>query len=386
MKKNRIVAWLLLSLILFSLPLVTGAAKAPDNKESSAATAVVGTPPATSAASCVLYAPTEQLFLSEKGADERRPMASTTKIMTALVVLEHTSLEDVVTVSPEAVGIEGSSIYLFAGERLSVRTLLYALLLSSANDAAAALAWHVAGSISAFAELMNEKAAALGLTDTHFTNPHGLYDEAHYTTARELAKITAAALSNADFAEIVKTVRYQAPQQGTEATRLFINHNRLLRSYEGAVGVKTGFTKKSGRCLVSAAEREGLLLIAVTLNAPNDWQDHKALFDFGFANFEAFTPAPPEITLPVVEGKQGTATLVPDKPFTKILPRNHAEVTSVVELPRFLFAGASAGTPVGQIVYYEGGRAIGTIPLRIAEDIPLKEKQGFFAKIKGLFQ
>ena len=384
MKKTRALAWLLLIVILCSLPLITGAVRAPADKSPSTINTPLATP-ALSAASCVLYAPEEDLFLLEKGADERRPMASTTKIMTALVVLEHASLDDMVTTPPEAVGVEGSSIYLFAGERLSVRTLLYALLLSSANDAAAALAWHVAGSIPAFAELMNEKAAAMGLADTHFTNPHGLYDEAHYTTARELAKITAAAMENRDFAEIVRTVRYQAPQQGTEATRLFINHNRLLRSYEGTVGVKTGFTKKSGRCLVSAAERDGLLLIAVTLNAPNDWQDHKTMLDLGFANLGAFTPCPAPITLPVVEGKYGTATLVPDKPFTKILPKSHGEVTSVVELPRFLFAGVPAGTRVGQIVYYEGGRVIGTVPLRVAEDIPLKEKQGFFAKIKGLF-
>lgn len=387
MKKPRLIAYSLLIAILLTMPFLVGATRATNGTVTveKSSLSVIGTPPAISAAASVLYAPDGDLFLCEKDADERRPMASTTKIMTALVVLEHANLTDTVTVVPEAVGIEGSSIYLYAGEQLTVETLLYALLLSSANDAATALAWHVAGSISAFADLMNERAAAMGLTDTHFTNPHGLHDEAHYTTARELAKITAEALRNEHFAGIVSTVRYQAPQAGTGATRLFLNHNRLLRTYEGAVGVKTGFTKKSGRCLVSAARREGLLLIAVTLSAPSDWQDHKALFDFGFGSLEAFTPTPDEVTLPVVSGKTGTVTLVPDAPFTKILSKSHGEIRAVTELPRFLFAGSTAGTPVGQIVYYENGKVIGTVTLRTATDLPEAEKPGLFTRIRNFF-
>jgi len=265
----------------------------------------VTAPPSTSAASAVLYDATSEQFLALSSPDVRRPMASTTKIMTALVVLEKCTLSEYVTVASEAVGVEGSSIYLFAGEQITVETLLYGLLLSSANDAAAALAIHTAGSIAAFADLMNERAAAMGLSDTHFANPHGLHDEAHYTTARELALIAAEAMKNEVFSKIVATKRYSAPQIGTDACRLFLNHNRLLRSYEDAVGVKTGYTRAGGRCLVSAARRDGLCLIAVSLNDGNDWRDHAALLDWGFAEYTAFTPVPPSLSLPVVGGEQG---------------------------------------------------------------------------------
>ncbi|MBE6605220.1 MAG: D-alanyl-D-alanine carboxypeptidase [Ruminococcaceae bacterium] len=327
-------------------------------------------PPSVSAASAVLLDVRGNRFLHEKEADVRRPMASTTKIMTALVVLEQGDLAATVTVPREAVGVEGSSVYLFEGEQITVKNLLYALLLSSANDAAAALAIHVAGSIEAFADLMNQKAAELGLTNTHFTNPHGLYDEAHYTTARELALITAAALKNPTFADIVATKRYEAKQNGTDATRLFVNHNRLLHTLEGACGVKTGFTKKSGRCLVSAAERDGLLLVAVTLSAPDDWRDHKGLLSWGFEGFEGFSPLVVPISLPVVGGTSRTAAIVPAGEVYLTLPRDHAPITAHLELPRFLYGGKAQGARVGQLVYRCEGRVIATLPLVTATDIP----------------
>lgn len=344
------------------------------------------TPPNTGASSAVLLDMTGDRFLLLQNADERRPMASTTKIMTALVVLEQKGLDEVVTVSPEAVGVEGSSIYLFAGEQITVRTLLYALLLSSANDAAVALACYTAGSVAAFAALMNTRAADMGLTDTHFTNPHGLYDEAHYTTARELALIAREALQNKTFAEIVATPRYSAPQLGEGGTRLFLNHNRLLKSYEGTVGVKTGFTKKSGRCLVSAAAREGLLLLAVTLNDGNDWQDHKMLFDWGFAHYECFSPTPTALTLPVIGGTAGTVTILPAGTVSLTLPRTHGEITCVTELPRFLFAGFEAERAVGRLLYYMDGKLIATVPLQTAEAIQRElPHRGFLKKLKDIF-
>ena len=211
--------------------------------------------PSLSAASAILCDGVSGASLAEKNADARLPMASTTKIMTGLLAIERLSPDAEITVPPQAVGIEGSSVYLFAGERISVRTLLYALLLSSANDAAVALALTVSGSVEAFADLMNARGAELGLTNTRFLNPHGLPEDAHYTTARDLARLSCAALCNPLFAEIVATKRYTAPQEGTDGTRLFLNHNKLLRTYEGALGVKTGFTKKSGRCLVVAPRR-----------------------------------------------------------------------------------------------------------------------------------
>ena len=216
-------------------------------------------------------------------------MASTTKIMTALVAIENCPIDKMVTVSPEAVGVEGSSVYLKANEKISMESLLYALLLSSANDAAAAIAYEVAGGIPEFAELMNEKAKSLGLENTHFANPHGLDDAEHYTTARELALIARAALENETFSKIVSTKKKTISIHDGEESRLLVNHNRLLFEYDDVVGVKTGYTKKCGRTLVSAAEKDGVHLIAVTLSDGNDWVDHRAMLDYGYEKIECVT-------------------------------------------------------------------------------------------------
>ena len=238
-----------------------------------------------SAKSAVLYDPHSESFLYSKNADTRLPMASTTKIMTALVAIESASLEATVDISDDAIGTEGSSLYLKEGERMTMGDLLFGLMLRSANDAAAAIAYEISGSIEAFADKMNEKAESLGLTDTHFTNPHGLDDKEHYTTARELAIITGEALKNDTFLQIVSTKKQIITNSDGES-RLLINHNKLLNMYENTIGVKTGFTKKSGRCLVGAAERDGVRLITVTINAPDDWKDHIALFDYGFSKLK----------------------------------------------------------------------------------------------------
>lgn len=235
-----------------------------------------------SAKSAALYDPSTKSFLYTKNADTRLPMASTTKIMTALVAIERCPLEKEVLVADEAIGTEGSSLYLKKGEALTMGDLLMGLMLRSANDAAAAIAYEISGGIEAFSELMNEKASALGLVDTHFTNPHGLDDEDHYTTAKELALLSAAALENDTFRDIVSTKKCIIKNADGEA-RLLINHNKMLGSYEGSIGVKTGFTKRSGRSLVSAAERGNSRLITVTINAPDDWRDHKTMLDYGFS-------------------------------------------------------------------------------------------------------
>lgn len=206
--------------------------------------------------------------LFEQNADSRLPMASTTKIMTALVALGEGDLDRVYTVKPEYAAVEGSSMYLKAGETLSLQDTLYGLMLASGNDAAVAIAGECGG-MTAFVGKMNAKAAELGLTDTHFDNPNGLPSDTHYTTAHELAKITAAALKDPVFRQIVST------KSCTVSGHALSNHNRLLSMYDGAIGVKTGFTRAAGRCLVSAAERSGRTIIAVTLNDPNDWNDHR---------------------------------------------------------------------------------------------------------------
>lgn len=212
--------------------------------------------------------------LYEKNGDRQMLIASTTKIMTALVVLEHAAPDDVITVTPNHMA-EGSSMYLRAGETVRVEELLYGLLLCSGNDAALALT-ECAGGLTPFVALMNEKAAALGMAHTSFANPNGLDADGHYSTARDMAVLAAAAVENPTFRRICSS------RSVTIGQRTMENHNRLLRQMEGCVGLKTGYTRAAGRTLVSCAERDGCRLVAVTLQDGNDWADHAALYDYGF--------------------------------------------------------------------------------------------------------
>ena len=213
-------------------------------------------------------------MLYEKNGDRQMLIASTTKIMTALVVLEHAAPDDVITVTPDHMA-EGSSMYLRAGETLRVEELLYGLLLCSGNDAALALT-ECAGGLVPFVALMNEKAAALGMAHTSFANPNGLDADGHYSTARDMAVLAAAAVENPTFRRICSS------RSVTIGQRTMENHNRLLRQVEGCVGLKTGYTRAAGRTLVSCTERDGCRLVAVTLQDGNDWADHAALYDYGF--------------------------------------------------------------------------------------------------------
>lgn len=234
-----------------------------------------------SASSAVLIDTRYGTVIYEKNSSNQMTMASTTKIMTAICAIEEGDLDREYKIDDRAIGVEGSSIYLTKGETLTLRELVYGLMLNSGNDAAVAIAFAVSGSVEDFASLMNEKAAKIGATNTNFKNPNGLDEEGHYTTAYDLAKITAYAMKNPEFKKIVST--YQTTVKGPEGKRYLTNHNKLLKRMEGCVGVKTGFTKKSGRCLVSACERDGVSLVAVTLNAPDDWNDHMNMMDYGFS-------------------------------------------------------------------------------------------------------
>lgn len=218
--------------------------------------------------------------LEENNADVKLPMASTTKIMTAVIVIEDCDPDEVIEVPDEAVGAEGSSIYLKKGEKISVKDLLYGLMLRSGNDAAAALAIHHSGSIQKFAEKMNEKAKALGAENTNFANPSGLPDDSHFTTARDLCRIACHAMKNPKFKEIVGTKNYSGE------FRSFTNKNKMLYSYDGANGVKTGYTKNAGRCLVSSAERNGMEVVCVVLNCPEMYERSKQILDECFGAFE----------------------------------------------------------------------------------------------------
>lgn len=337
---------------------------------------------AVSARSAVLYEPETESILFSKDADVRLPMASTTKIMTALVAVESCAPSEEVEISAEAVGIEGSSAYLKADEVLSLEELLYALLLQSANDAAVAIAIHVSGSVEAFADMMNEKAELLGLSDTHFTNPHGLDDKEHYTTATELAKIAAAALDNPTIKKIAAT--YKKTFASEKRTRTYVNHNKLLRLYDGAIGVKTGFTKRSGRCLVGAAERDGLTLISVTLDAPDDWRDHEKMLNLGYEKIERVTFALPyehkyEISVLGEDGKSITVTN--REGASLILPKGQREISEYVKLTRFTPAPVKCGDILGEVIYTLDGEAISRISLVATEDVGVPEKEGFIKRI-----
>ncbi len=386
MKKHSIAllcrAICLFLALLWAVPPVFAA---PENKEKAA--------PSVSAKSAVLYDSRSggAGVLWEKNAHARLPMASTTKIMTALVAIESLPLDTVVSIPAAAVGIEGSSVYLCEGEHQTLEALLYALLLESANDAATAIAITVSGSVEAFAEQMNRRAEALGLTDTHFVNPHGLDDPQHYTSAYDLAVITAEALKNPDFRKIAGTYRATMPMGDAGGARLLINHNRLLRTYPGAIGGKTGFTKKSGRCLVSAAERDGMCLVAVTLSAPNDWNDHEQMLDYGFAGFERVTLAAAgemEYAVSVSGGEQNTVLASNPADVRATLPRERGEVKVSVELSEIASAPVKRGDTLGTIIWTCDGKKIASSDICAefnAARSPKPEKFNLWRWILSLF-
>lgn len=269
-----------------------------------------------SAQSAILMDGDSGRVLYEKNADARSLIASTTKIMTAHVICQNCNVLDRVEIMPEAVGIEGSSMYLQAGEVLTVQELLYGLMLHSGNDAAVALAIYCGGTVDGFVELMNDEAHRLGLTNTHFENPNGLDGKHHYSTARDLAMLTRAAMENPIFRKTVST------KCVTVGQRYLTNHNKLLWRFQGADGVKTGYTKAAGRILVSSACRDGRRLIAVTINAPNDWQDHERLLDYGFDRF-SFTRVVQKGQIvgkmPILSGEEKEGNLVSEEDFSLLL-------------------------------------------------------------------
>jgi D-alanyl-D-alanine carboxypeptidase/D-alanyl-D-alanine carboxypeptidase (penicillin-binding protein 5/6) len=309
--------------------------------------------------------------------------------MTALVAIENSDISTPVSVAREAVGIEGSSIYLYEGERLSMGDLLYAMLLESANDAAAAIAIEVGGSIEAFAEMMNEKAVELGLKNTHFTNPHGLDDEEHFTTARELSIIACAAMRNNVFKSIVSTYKTTIPLNETEGVRLLINHNKMLKGYDGAIGIKTGYTKKSGRCLVSAAEKNGVELICVTLNAPNDWQDHRTMLDLGFSLFESRILCEDgefSYIQPIIGGNENCVVLKNRETLQVTVPKSYPEIKETVELFPFTFAPVKEGEIMGRLLYTCNGEKIAETPIYATYSVDAaKYKTSLWERIISLF-
>ena len=307
--------------------------------------------------------------------DARLPMASTTKIMTGLLACESGRLDETMTVPVEALTVEGSSMGLKPDEKLTLRDLVYGLMLESGNDAANAIAMLLGGSLDGFAAQMNQKAQALGLSGTHFANPSGLDAKDHYTTARDLARLGAYAMANADFAQIVGTRRISVPYEGITNGRTLVNHNRLLASYAGEIGIKTGFTQKSGRCLVSCARRDGVELVLVTLDDPDDWDDHAELLDKGFSLIKARTVLSSPITRAVkVAGGVTSSVSVrsPDSGSAALRTDATGEIKKRVNLPRQVKAPVKKGQKIGVLIFTLNGQTVSKADLTAVSSVKKK--------------
>lgn len=346
--------------------------------------------PAVSAASAVLMDGETGRILYANNENEPRAIASITKLMTALVAAEWAQgdLSRTVTIRQEWTGIEGTSLYLRAGEKLTLETLLYGLLLHSGNDAAVALAASCAGDVETFVGWMNQRAQDLGMTNTHFSDPNGLGDENHYSTALDMARLGAACLQNPTVAKITAT------RSITLEGRSFTNHNKLLWLYPGCTGMKTGYTRQAGRTLVSSAEKDGQTLICVTLNDRNDWTDHQALLDYGFETFprqvlaeegEIFRQVPVEGSLlrqvPAVARGEVAWPL-----------REGETVRTEIDLPASVQAPVTQGEIAGTVTFYVGDRKVGETYLVWGKSAGLdvvspdseRSPLGFLKKLAGM--
>ena len=337
---------------------------------------------AISAQSAVLLDANSGRVLFEKNSKQQLPMASTTKIMTGLLACESGKLDKTVKASPFASGTEGSSLWLKIGEKQTLENLTYGLMLKSGNDAAVAIAEYLGGSIDAFALLMNKRAREIGAKNTNFVNPHGLDADGHYTTAYDLALIAREAMKNKKFREIVSTKTYSIPMEGEKWDRALKNHNKLLWRYEGCNGVKTGYTKRCGRCLVSYAKRGDEELICVTLNAPDDWNDHTNLLNYGFDNYNCKTVAKKKDTAyeMLYDKKNNRKVKLLYSEDCKIAVGENDKVTTKIQTDKIQMP-SKKGTAAGKITVFCNDKQISEIPLITASDI---KKITLFHKIKEI--
>ena len=343
-------------------------------------------PPEISAKACVLADAQTGQILYGLHETEKRPMASTTKIMTALLTLESGDLDSEFTVDADAIRTEGSSMGLQEGDIVTKRVLCAGMLLPSGNDAANAAAVAVAGSIPAFLEQMNARAKALGMTRSYFATPSGLDAEGHGASAADMALLAREALKNADFAAICSQPEMTVSFGNPPYRRTLSNTNRLLKTDAGIIGVKTGFTDAAGRCLVSACTREGRTLICVTLFDRNDWDDHLALYSYGFSLAQTYTmPLPEDLTVPA-EGSDRTALAVyTPKPLTVTAWRGiPPQISYTVLLPPFVTAPVPRGTQIGELVCTAAHAEIARLPLLAAQDAAAAaepQESGLFCRL-----
>ena len=343
-----------------------------------------------SAKSAILVDANTSEVLYAKNEYEKRGIASTTKILTSLIALEYGAPQKEIVASKEAVTVEGTSIGLKTGDKITIKALVYGMLLESGNDAANVTAYGISGNITEFSKLMNSYAKKLGMKDSNFTNPSGLTDKNHYSTAYDMALLTSVAIKNPAFKKICSTESAVIDFGIPEISRSLSNHNRLLRECEGVFGVKTGYTKASGRCLVTACERNGVTLIAVTLNAYDDWNDHKKLYDYGFSLYdnEVLQVDLKSIAIPVICADKKTVSVeIAYQPDFK----TNGLYKSEIYIEQFLYPPVKKGDVVGSVVFYDKKeRVIDEIPLVSCDTTTSlyieKEKIPFLQKIKKFIE
>lgn len=340
-----------------------------------------------SAKSAVLINADTLEILYSKAEHEKRGIASTTKILTSLIALEYGEPQKKVTATKEAVTVEGTSIGLKPGDKITLMSLVYGMLLESGNDAANVTAFAISGNITAFAKVMNKYAKKIGMTNSNFANPSGLTHKNHYSTAFDMALLTSVAIKNPIFRKITSTQSAVIDFGTPEISRKLSNHNRLLKEYDGVFGVKTGYTKASGRCLVTACEKNGVTLIAVTLNAYDDWNDHKKLYDYGFSLYNESVDIPEleNVKIPVVCSNKKTISV--NYGYTFELSTNK-ELKSEVYIKNFLYPPVKKGDVVGEIVFKDTeNNVVKVVPLVSVENANALYKENvkekfFFEKIK----
>ena len=328
------------------------------------------------ATACSLIDVDSLKVLYRENEDKQLPMASTTKIMTALVAIENGNLLDEVTITSESAGTEGSSIYLEVGETLTLEELLYGLMLHSGNDAAVAIAIHIGGSVSGFCDMMNQKAKEIGADNTNFVNPNGLPANGHHTTANDLAIIAATAMRNEQFRKIVGTTEITIPHDGRDWDRSLSNKNKLLYSYDGANGIKTGYTKAAGRCLVGSALRNGMQLVSVVLGCSDMYNDTAAILDYGFNNYARHTVIAKNSVLGEINVKNGIDDALEARAKSDIVLTLTEEESQRIELVVKLLAVIEAPVGVGD---YLGTVEVWLDGVMVASDeliatVPVKEK------------
>ncbi|WP_213818423.1 D-alanyl-D-alanine carboxypeptidase family protein [Garciella nitratireducens] len=324
-------------------------------------------------------------ILYSKNIDRKRAMASTTKIMTAIVAIENGHLDDIITISQNAAEIEGSSIYLEANEHLTLEELLYGLMLRSGNDAAYAIAEYIGGgNVEKFINMMNRKAEEIGANNTHFMNPHGLHDKQHYTTAHDLAKITAYAMKNETFKKIISTKNKTISWENHEWNRSLTNKNKMLWNYQGGNGVKTGYTTDAGKCFVSSAFRNNIQLIAVVLKSNNIWKDATALLDYGFDHYKPYKVISKEDYLKSISVIEGTKDRI--RTYSKkdvIIPIRKEEKDKIqvkIVLPEEIQAPVMREQIVGKLEVYVNNEKIDSTDIYVKDSIQKKSVQNMFEK------